>query len=53
MSKTYRFDDLYSLCYALEEYIGDILAERDELAQELEEARERVDELEEELSEIL
>ena len=48
MSKVYRFDDLYSLRYAIEEYIGDILAERDELAQELEEANERIEELEEE-----
>lgn len=53
MSKSYRFDDLYSLCYAIEEYIGDILAERDELERELEEANERIDELEEELSETL
>ncbi len=53
MSKTYRFDDLYSLCYAVQDYVDDILKERDELAQELEEANERIEELEEELDEKL
>lgn len=51
MSKVYRFDDLDSLRYAIEDYIGDILAERDELERELEEAHERIEELEEELNE--